>query len=169
MTLSDKQKRGCYYARYSDEYNEINPDYLTVFIRLKRRFPEDAVAQCEKPFCDDPRVIDAIDFSWGGDCRAYLSAAKEEDRKVKAFRNLCEAVYPILKKIDFGYGVDGQLIWMGFRPDPPEANWVKVYEHWRSIAWSMWQCMPHLAKTLGLVIKDYEVEPLPGPWKMRFL
>ena len=33
----------------------------------------------------------------------------------------------------------------------------------------MWQDMPQLAKKLDMVIEDYEVEPLPGPWKMRVL
>ena len=33
----------------------------------------------------------------------------------------------------------------------------------------MWQDIPQLAKELDVVIEDYTVEPLPGPWKMRFL
>ncbi len=160
---SDLQERGSYYARYSDEYNQIERNFLHVAINLKRRFPANAVSQCEKPVCDDPRVIDGIDFSFDGDCKAYLSAAKDEDRKVKKFRSLCERTYPILKKMDFDFGPYGSLIWMGWDPKG------ELYEQWRSNAWAMWQDMPQLAKELDLVIKDKAVEPLPGPWKMRFL
>ena len=163
MVSRDKQEKGSYYARYAEEHNDINEHFWHVIIDLNRRFPANAVSQCEKPFCDDPRVIDAIDCSWGGDCRAYLSAAKEEDRKVHKFRKLCERTYPILQKMEFDVGFGGSLIWVAW---PTEGE---LYERWRRNAWVMWQDMPQLAKELGMVIEDYMIEPLPGPWRMRFL
>ena len=163
MSLRDKQERGSYYARYSDEYNEIDRNFVHVSIDLKRRFPANAVSQCETGFCDDPRVIDGIDFSFDGDCKAYLSAAKDEDRKVWKFLALCERTYPILKKMRFDFSFSGNLLWTGW---PTNGEF---YERWRSKAWVMWQDMPQLAKELDMVIEDYEVEPLPGPWKLRFL
>ena len=163
MVSRDKQEKGSYYARYAEEHNDINEHFWHVIIDLNRRFPANAVSQCEQFFCDDPRVIDGIDFSFDGDCKAYLSAPKDEDRKVRKFLALCERTYPILKNMDFDFGVNGSLIWMG---SPNEGLWRGC---WRSNAWGMWQGMPQLAKELDMVIEDYEVEPLPGPWKLRFL
>ena len=163
MSRRDQQNRGSYYARSAEEYNEINRDFLTVFIDLKRRFPANAITQGEKSWCDDPRVIDAIDFSFDGDCEAYLRAAKDEDRKVNKFRKLCERTYPILKKMEFDVGVGGSLMWVAW---PTKGEF---YERWRRNAWVMWQDMPQLAKELDMVIEDYMIEPLPGPWRMRFL
>ena len=93
-----------------------------------------------------------------------MNAAKDEERKVEEFRRLCVRTYPILIEMDFDFGVGGSLLWFGW---PTKKEFYE--QQWRSNAWAMWQDIPQIAKEVDMVIEDYGVEPLPGPWKMRFL
>ncbi len=157
MSFKDKRERGSALACYSDEYNDIPWGYAHVGIQLKRSFPKDRLAT-------DPKVIDCIEWTFNGDVKAYEAAAREEQHKVEELKEQCEQHFPILKKMDFDYGLRHTLVWM-----IPEAHHLLLYKEFRNQAWSMWQDIPQLVKASKLDFKDYTVEPLPGPWRYRFL
>jgi len=157
MSFKDKRERGSAFACYSDEYNDIPWGYAHVGIQLKRAFPKDRL---EHGLCIE-RTLD-------GDVKAYDAAAREEQHKVEELKEQCEQHFPILKKMDFAYGFLGEsLIWtVNMLTDKQR---LLLYKEFRNQAWSMWQDIPQLVKASKLDFKDYTVEPLPGPWRYRFL
>ena len=89
-------------------------------------------------------------------------AAEEEHKKINGFKELCETKYPILAKMEFDIGCHGTLMWQSHGKK-------KLYQHYRRHAWAMWHGIPQLERDSSLIIEDFLVDPLPGPWRWRFL
>ena len=78
-----------------------------------------------------------------------------------------EQAFPVLTaswmRFDIGFG--GGLIWQQHREGMPEG----AYDEWRFSAWAIFDEAPELLRQSGFDLKSMGVEPLPGPWKWKFL
>jgi hypothetical protein len=82
-------------------------------------------------------------------------------------REVMEEAFPVLSAswMTFRIGCSGSLIWQQHMADVPEG----AYDEWRFSAWQMFNEIPDLLRRSGFVLQEMNVEPLPGPWKWKFL
>jgi hypothetical protein len=82
-------------------------------------------------------------------------------------RELLEQAFPVLTAswMRFDIGFQGSLTWHRYLPEVQEG----VYDEWRCSAWNLFNEAPDLLRQHGYHIAGMNVEPLPGPWKWKFL
>jgi hypothetical protein len=78
-----------------------------------------------------------------------------------------EQAFPVLTAswMRFEIGFGGGLIWQQHIEEMPEG----AYDEWRFSAWAIFDEAPELLRQSGYDLKTMSVEPLPGPWKWKFL
>ena len=82
-------------------------------------------------------------------------------------KEVLEQAFPVLAaswmRYDIGFG--GMLIWRQYIQEWQEG----VYDEWRFSAWAIFNEAPELLRQSGFDLKTMGVDPLPGPWKWKFL
>ena len=79
------------------------------------------------------------------------------------FRRHLERKFPILKQINFEYGIYGNcFLWTSLG-----RMSESTYEAWRCVAPQLEEAVVAIAKTYGLRVRETRIEPLPGPWRSR--
>ena len=87
----------------------------------------------------------------------------ERDLAIKVL----EQAFPVLTAswMRFDIGFNGSLIWHQYMKEVQEG----AYDEWRFSAWTMFNETPDLLRQYGFDLQSMGVEPLPGPWKWKFL
>ncbi len=82
-------------------------------------------------------------------------------------RKVLEQAFPVLTAswMRFDIGFNGSLIWHQYMKEVQEG----AYDEWRIAAWTMFNEIPDLLRQSGYDLQTMGVEPLPGPWKWKFL
>ena len=78
-----------------------------------------------------------------------------------------EQAFPVLTAswMGFDIGFNGSLIWHQHIEEMQEG----AYDEWRFSAWAIFDEAPELLQQSGFDLQAMNVEPLPGPWKWKFL
>jgi hypothetical protein len=82
-------------------------------------------------------------------------------------REVLEQAFPVLTAswMRFDIGFNGSLIWHQYMEEVQEG----AYDEWRISAWTMFNEIPDLLRQSGYDLQTMGVEPLPGPWKWKFV
>ena len=87
--------------------------------------------------------------------------------EINRAKKVLEQAFPVLAAswMIFDIGFNGGLIWR------QHMEWQEgvVYDEWRFSAWAIFDEAPELLRQSGFDLESMRVEPLPGPWKWKFL